>query len=243
MIRILITLLNVFIFISCLAQQGIEVKYAYKPTFNVEKSGNELIDNTLKSAELFLPNLPFVLKANAENSSFRIEKGMSVDESNKFNLKLMLILTELNAEIFNDVKTNITTIEKEYSGEKRRLENEFSVYKWQIHNQEKIILGYTCQKATTYVEIKTRSQEIINRKVTAWFCKSLPYPFGPTIFRGLPGLILEVHYDHDLGYILKAENIELIDKTEVDLPNKKVKIITQEEIEKRIQNSKNFFGM
>lgn len=53
--------------------------------------------------------------------------------------------------------------------------------KWSISpNEKKVILGYTCMKATS------------NDGQTVWFCKDLPVPDGPQDYVGLPGLVLAV---------------------------------------------------
>jgi len=57
----------------------------------------------------------------------------------------------------------------------------FPKQNWDIHDDTKVIGGYTCQKATTTFG---------GRKYTAWFTMDLPFAFGPWKLHGLPGLIL-----------------------------------------------------
>lgn len=59
---------------------------------------------------------------------------------------------------------------------------------WKLTKEKKEILGYAVQKATTSYG---------GREWTAWFANSVPLPFGPYIFGGLPGLILEVYDAED----------------------------------------------
>ena len=54
--------------------------------------------------------------------------------------------------------------------------------KWQIVAETKIILGYSCQKATGIVK---------GRYMSVWFCNDIPYSYGPWKIGGLPGLVLE----------------------------------------------------
>lgn len=55
---------------------------------------------------------------------------------------------------------------------------------WKILNETKMVDLYECKKATTFYN---------GREYTAWFASKIPIPEGPFVFKGLPGLILEVH--------------------------------------------------
>lgn len=68
---------------------------------------------------------------------------------------------------------------------------------WQLINETKEILGYECRKAT----VKYRG-----RRYTAWYAVQLPLNDGPYIFKGLPGLILEIE-DTNKYIHFKAEAI------------------------------------
>lgn len=61
---------------------------------------------------------------------------------------------------------------------------------WKIHEETKEISGEKVRKATT---------DYAGRKYIAWFSESLNLDDGPYVFRGLPGLILEL-YDTDKHY-------------------------------------------
>lgn len=59
---------------------------------------------------------------------------------------------------------------------------------WNIENETKTIETYVCKKATTKYN---------NRTYIAWFSNSVPIPDGPYIFKGLPGLVLDVYDTKD----------------------------------------------
>ncbi|WP_124643308.1 GLPGLI family protein [Amniculibacterium aquaticum] len=70
---------------------------------------------------------------------------------------------------------------------------------WKTSNETKTILGFNVQKAVANYG---------GRNWIAWFCKDIPLQYGPHVFYGLPGLILEVHDDsNNFSYTLvKTEN-------------------------------------
>lgn len=55
---------------------------------------------------------------------------------------------------------------------------------WDVMDESKLISKYMCQKAITTYK---------NRRYIAWFTFDIPFPEGPYVFKGLPGLVLEVY--------------------------------------------------
>ena len=64
---------------------------------------------------------------------------------------------------------------------------------WTFTNGSKLIMGYKCKKAFC---IKSGSDSLF-----AWYTDEIPLPFGPTRFRGLPGLVLETYEQTHNGVI------------------------------------------
>lgn len=77
-------------------------------------------------------------------------------------------------------------------------ESPFS-WDWELIDENKKIGKFYCKKAT----IQFRGRTFI-----AWYAPEIPAPFGPTKFKGLPGLILEV-YDSEKKWYMKAIKIKL----------------------------------
>lgn len=68
---------------------------------------------------------------------------------------------------------------------------------WVIHDEEQLILGYSCRKATT--DYGGRTWEV-------WFTKDIPFSFGPWKLQGLPGLILAA-CDKDGGFVFECTEV------------------------------------
>ena len=78
---------------------------------------------------------------------------------------------------------------------------------WKIFEDDtKKIAGFVCTKAIS----NFRGSEI-----TAYFAKELPYSSGPFKFYGLPGLILEAKVKDKPYYIWRAEEVNLIDNSQI----------------------------
>lgn len=78
--------------------------------------------------------------------------------------------------------------------------------KWNIVNEKKNILGYSCQAATCHFR---------GRNYKAYFTIEIPIKEGPFKFDGLPGLILQVLSDDDVVKIT-AQGIKKTDEIVVN---------------------------
>lgn len=72
---------------------------------------------------------------------------------------------------------------------------------WEIGEETKEFMGYTVQKATI---------DFAGRRYEAWFTMEIPISDGPYVFRGLPGLIVEIYdtQDHYHFTMLALEKLE-----------------------------------
>ena len=71
-------------------------------------------------------------------------------------------------------------------------------FEWQISEETKEVAGFDCLKATLSYR---------GREWTAWFAEELPMPYGPYVFGGLPGMILEM-VDAEGHYRFSFKGIE-----------------------------------
>ena len=79
---------------------------------------------------------------------------------------------------------------------------------WEITDETKSILGYTCYKAVGYKEqYDPGRKKLLTFSPVAWFAPELNMPFGPNGIDGLPGLVLEGSMNGKL--FLYADKIEI----------------------------------
>lgn len=129
-----------------------------------------------------------VLLVNKKNNIFLSSKFVEIDSINSLNNYEKQYITPQYKTIleFNKNNSEFTTYKKvdlnyyKYNFTKK--------INWKILSATKNILGFRVQKAITYYG---------GRKWIAWFTQEIPLQFGPYVFYGLPGLILEINDDGD----------------------------------------------
>ena len=90
--------------------------------------------------------------------------------------------SENSKTYYKNLKDKYIIYDKNY-GIKAIIKDENYAISWQITDNSKNILGYTCQEAIGNFR---------GRKYKAYFSQDIPFKNGPHKFDGLPGLILEV---------------------------------------------------
>nr|WP_321379492.1 GLPGLI family protein [uncultured Bacteroides sp.] len=101
---------------------------------------------------------------------------------------------------------------------------------WNLLNERKDLLGYSCQKAMT---------EFKGRKWTVWYTAEIPISDGPWKLNGLPGLILDA-VDSDSLYHFYCVGMKLLKKSiPINIKGKFIKCSKQELYEKKKQLSEN----
>ena len=120
-------------------------------------------------------------------------------------------------------------------------------YQWQLTSETKNIGNYTCYKATFTQDVENISMTVENgetkqtKKIetittTVWYTPQIPISNGPTIYHGLPGLILEIN-DGRTTIVCTEIVLNPSEKITISEPDKG-KIVSQAEYDK-IQDEKN----
>lgn len=98
--------------------------------------------------------------------------------------------------VLTDLKTSESTVQISYIRKYQyttKLE-----FNWHLENKDTIINNLPCKKATC---------RYAGRDYIAWYTEKISLPYGPYLFRGLPGLIVSI-YDTKNNYIFTCNGIE-----------------------------------
>jgi len=138
-------------------------------------------------------------------------------------------------KFYINMKQDTLLHQKSFRTDLLLIKSKVSDLDWQLDFKTSKKVGkYTCFKATTSKKILMSSGKTVDQPITAWFCPELPYPFGPTEFAGLPGLILELeYYDKTVVYADQINLNKKVDKKQKPIkPLKKgIKVTNQEYID------------
>ena len=222
-----------FILLSFVKVYSQNLYAEYKVTIFPEKEILEK-DETLKSYYLNAienaKHLNFGLICTSENSKF-------------FNTTDSQILASIKGTdlLFAGYYGIVFDLKKKLLSQSNLLGDNIFVEKhivndWQLINEKKEINGFLCYKATSTNKI-VYGEKVFNHPVTAWYCPTLPYNFGPNGYSGLPGLILELQVRN---VVYGASKIELNSTETFKIETKKMKILNEKEFEEALNKLNDF---
>jgi GLPGLI family protein len=194
---------------------------------------NEYLRNSLNNVVKNNNEILFNLELNDSISKFYIQKNINnIDEN---ILSFSLALSSYSGEVYN-FKNDSVLKKSEIIGNKFLVKQNKS-NSWTISNETKKIDNYLCYKATTTYDV-VGENKIFNHPVIAWFCPEIPINYGPNGYGKLPGLILELQVRNSTFGI---KSISPDKKLEInkDFFEKK-KIITEDELNKKLMEFNNF---
>ncbi len=124
-------------------------------------------------------------------------------------------------KVYYDFEKNLKLEQIEYLTRFFLVQSEIEAVPWKLGSEKKKILEYTCMAASVTLD----DQEIV-----AWFSTEIPVSLGPSIFGGLPGMILAVERNGETAYVATSVKLNPPAEESMVKPNKGSKV-TQEEFE------------
>lgn len=89
---------------------------------------------------------------------------------------------------------------------------------WELTPETKKINGFLCYKATRMPCQNSLEVSDSSFLITAWYTLEIPLPYGPFVYGGLPGLILEVQREGNVFFKAKTMRWDDINKIKIEFP-------------------------
>lgn len=222
--------------------------YQFKPNPETIKSSvaniPNLDDSTKKMFEEKMRiNLSktFILTFDKFNSIYKEEQKLDL---NKKDGSGSWSPYGMDITFYKNFKENIFITEKDLMSKQFFVKDQLTKLNWVLSSETKKIGNYNCQKATAKIvekvetsEDNTKSTNFLEDKslpeekiITAWYTTEIPISNGPTLYWGLPGLILEIEED---GNKLICSKIVLNPKKKTNIKTPKTsELISTEDYDK-----------
>lgn len=220
----LLLLLNIF---GCLGQKNNVAYYNIKYVDEIyDSNSTNTYSPYLSAAKTYEDDVFFRLIFNTTNAVFEI-----IDDNKNSENRLAFNLSGYKKPVFTDLKNktlnslNEGNIPFQIEDEKYLLVDSLINLKWQFHNESKMINEIEVFKASlAYTTVDNK-----HFKVTAWYAPSLPYAYGPLLYGGLPGLIVQLQ---DKGKLYTLSKIEFESDLKVPKTPEKELIMTSNQFQK-----------
>lgn len=124
-----------------------------------------------------------VLDINEHENNFYSNEYLVIDSINNFNKNFKFAYPKFNKILKWTKQNNSFDFTNNISMNFYQYSSKVDL-QWTLIDEKKKIGHYYVQKAST---------EYGGRKWLAWFTTEIPLPFGPYIFYGLPGMIMEIY--------------------------------------------------
>ena len=204
------------------------VEYTLKP--------NEIFESTRVTKKKKLPSFlttpaNFILKfTNKESLYQKKDKKMKTDtEQNKLKISFLEIVGGGTGVFYTNNINREVLLKKETFGEVFLVSHKMT--EWLFTQQTKKIGKYTCYKAIRKNKDYEKRDSIFSSKksikTSVWYTLEIPVPYGPSLYNGLPGLVLEANFGK---IVFKATKIIVNpkNKTRINKPVEGIKIDEKE---------------
>jgi len=238
--------------------------YQSKTTVNVDLSGRnipedrkQMIKERIKKAN----EKTFILNFNQLESIYKEDVKLEQPGTSRGGGMRFGMMGGSSENYYKNVKKSTYAVKNDLFGKVFLVKDSLPNLNWQMGSESKKIGKYTVFKATATKTVKrpnmsalfnrnseNKGQEYIEKEIqiVAWYSPEIPVNQGPSVYWGLPGLILEV--SDDVTTILCSE-ISMNPKEKIDIKApSKGKVVNQEKYDeiaknKMLEMRENFKGM
>ena len=150
----------------------------------------------------------FILEFDKTTSSYKEEDKLNAPnpQANMGGVQIISVFGGggSGSLYFKNLKEKRFVNKTEIMGKTFLIKDSIPNYQWQLTSETKNIGNYTCYKASFTKEVQNMMMTVENGETkqtkksetittTAWYTPQIPISNGPTIYHGLPGLILEIN--------------------------------------------------
>ncbi|MDH7445240.1 GLPGLI family protein [Aquimarina sp. 2201CG14-23] len=184
----------------------------------------------------------YILRFNKTESVYKEEESLGAPQP--AGIRVVIAGSGSSDILYKNSKEERFSAQRDLFSKMFLVKDTLTHFNWKLENETKKIGNYTCYKATTKrtiqrlqnfshngeEDIEPSEEEIT---VTAWYTPEIPVNNGPSIYWGLPGLILEVN---DGDQTMLCNKIVLNPKKKVTIAEPtKGKTITESKFEEIMQ--------
>ena len=207
----------------------------------------------------------YILVFNKSESTYQQEEKLDAPKLSSGKIQINSSATS-TSKFYKNLHNKMYISEEDIFGKELLVMDTLSNFNWRITNDQIQIGIYSCKKAQIIIPVSQKDWDDYNKEkkdqeknktnfyvisepkeqiIEAWFCSDIPVSNGPEEYWGLPGLILELHYD-DTSILCTKIVLNPKIKLELKAPTKGKKVDRKkfEEIsEKKLESMKNKDGV
>lgn len=199
----IIIILSLFISSSIYSQSSLKDSLKYEIIYKYTYQKNKTDTTNIKSEEMILKIAENFSYYISHNNMKRREISYTSKNTNTIPLNIRSIpRPKIKYTILKNYQKNEIIFSDRFGTDFFSYTKKIDSFKWVLHNNQKVILGYSCKKATT---------SFAGRDYIAWYSIDIPIADGPYKFNGLPGLIFSI-YDTEKHYSFNISSIKNIKK-------------------------------
>lgn len=200
-------------------------QYKVVLTLNKESKADKMMTDMFGDFEKMAKQLDFTLSVNNDENLFFLEEKVYTNDE---LAELVTLKSDYQGRVFLKDSILFTEIDSKNLNVKAILKKQLP--EWELHNETKVIQGYTCLKATTTKVVQNKAG-LFTFPITAWYCPQINSSLGPIGYGGLPGLIFELR-GNKYVYGLQKIAFNTVDNVE---KLKGYKVVGQMELDMMIQ--------
>lgn len=197
-----LTIILFFLTSFCFSQNNAGTAF-YKKDVKAKEfsnSSNQEIHDMLVQASR---DLLFELNFNDSTSTFQLQEKVHFNQRSLMKYKLGA--AGYDGIIFTNNSSKILLAQKEIGGKRFLINYPSPYFKWELIDKTKKIGDYMCYKAIHIKKYKDKNGNAQEKLITAWYAPEIPLSFGPHIYSGLPGLIIELDNEAEVFRLTKIK--------------------------------------